>query len=256
MFRNHSFFTFLNCVVSHFGSDYVWLLSFILFIGKAKQQGDRKIRSETEQIFSIHVIAKVFPSLFFPCSCKQAGKEQVFLGRKTFRPKEIEKFSTTFWLYKQHQSCSFCSVVLASRKFKINPRSQSGINWKLLRTMSLFNLSDWSIIDYPNINFTLQVSTSTGVISHFVNLQVVTPEAFILGSGELHVDMGSAINLVCIIEKVRTFSVVHFLCGAVDWWYIWALCAHKHSQKCCEAITESNNFSLSVLSKTLFRQLW
>jgi hypothetical protein len=35
-----------------------------------------------------------------------------------------------------------------------------------------------------------------------VNLQVVVPEAFILGSGELHVDMGSAINLVCIIEKV------------------------------------------------------
>nr|XP_029722628.1 hemicentin-1-like [Aedes albopictus] len=45
------------------------------------------------------------------------------------------------------------------------------------------------------------VSTPTGVISHFVNLQVVVPEAFILGSGELHVDMGSTINLVCIIEK-------------------------------------------------------
>ncbi|XP_031640852.1 zwei Ig domain protein zig-8 [Contarinia nasturtii] len=49
-----------------------------------------------------------------------------------------------------------------------------------------------------------QVSTSTGVISHFVNLQVVVPEAFILGSGELHVDMGSTINLVCIIEKSPT----------------------------------------------------
>uniref|UniRef100_A0A182JB37 Ig-like domain-containing protein n=1 Tax=Anopheles atroparvus TaxID=41427 RepID=A0A182JB37_ANOAO len=45
------------------------------------------------------------------------------------------------------------------------------------------------------------VSTPTGIISHFVNLQVVVPEAFILGSGELHVDMGSTINLVCIIEK-------------------------------------------------------
>ncbi|XP_055379716.1 zwei Ig domain protein zig-8 isoform X2 [Condylostylus longicornis] len=49
-----------------------------------------------------------------------------------------------------------------------------------------------------------QVSTPTGVISHFVNLQVVVPEAFILGSGELHVDMGSTINLVCIIEKSPT----------------------------------------------------
>ncbi|XP_016952912.1 zwei Ig domain protein zig-8 isoform X3 [Drosophila biarmipes] len=49
-----------------------------------------------------------------------------------------------------------------------------------------------------------QVSTPTGIISHFVNLQVVVPEAFILGSGELHVDMSSTINLVCIIEKSPT----------------------------------------------------
>ncbi|XP_070501957.1 lachesin-like [Chironomus tepperi] len=46
-----------------------------------------------------------------------------------------------------------------------------------------------------------QVSTSTGVVSHQASLQVVVPEAFILGSGELHVDMGSVLNLVCIIEK-------------------------------------------------------
>lgn len=63
------------------------------------------------------------------------------------------------------------------------------------------NPSNWWLIRYSLIN--AQVSTATGVISHFVNLQVVVPEAFILGSGELHVDMGSAINLVCIIEKVR-----------------------------------------------------
>lgn len=52
------------------------------------------------------------------------------------------------------------------------------------------------------VYISVQVSTSTGVISHFVNLQVVVPEAFILGSGELHVYMGSTINLVCIIDKV------------------------------------------------------
>uniref|UniRef100_A0A182F9U5 Uncharacterized protein n=1 Tax=Anopheles albimanus TaxID=7167 RepID=A0A182F9U5_ANOAL len=51
------------------------------------------------------------------------------------------------------------------------------------------------------MQFLVPVSTPTGIISHFVNLQVVVPEAFILGSGELHVDMGSTINLVCIIEK-------------------------------------------------------
>lgn len=59
--------------------------------------------------------------------------------------------------------------------------------------------------------FFFQVSTSTGVISHFVNLQVVVPEAFILGSGELHVDMGSTINLVCIIEKVSLLLIFIFL---------------------------------------------
>ena len=41
-----------------------------------------------------------------------------------------------------------------------------------------------------------------GILSHFVNLNVVIPEAFILGSEEHHVDVGSIINLVCIIEKV------------------------------------------------------
>ncbi|XP_065368315.1 hemicentin-1 isoform X2 [Calliphora vicina] len=56
-------------------------------------------------------------------------------------------------------------------------------------------------VDRVGVNW---VSTPTGIISHFVNLQVVVPEAFILGSGELHVDMGSTINLVCIIEKSPT----------------------------------------------------
>lgn len=41
---------------------------------------------------------------------------------------------------------------------------------------------------------------------------MVVPEAFILGSGELHVDMGSTINLVCIIEKVITHDFISFHC--------------------------------------------
>lgn len=63
-----------------------------------------------------------------------------------------------------------------------------------------------------------QVSTSTGVLSHAASLQVIVPEAFILGSGELHVDMGSALNLVCIIEKVtnktwnyKQVSLIHII---------------------------------------------
>lgn len=58
--------------------------------------------------------------------------------------------------------------------------------------------------------FMFQVSTSTGVVSHYVSLQVVVPEAFILGSSELHVDMGSVLNLVCIIEKVKNTIIDHF----------------------------------------------
>ncbi|KYQ55210.1 hypothetical protein ALC60_05835, partial [Trachymyrmex zeteki] len=42
------------------------------------------------------------------------------------------------------------------------------------------------------------------ILSHFVNLNIVIPEAFILGSDEHHVDVGSIINLVCIIEKSPT----------------------------------------------------
>lgn len=50
----------------------------------------------------------------------------------------------------------------------------------------------------------LQVSSNAGLVSHFVNLQIVVPEAKIqgTGSGEHHVDVGSVIDLICIIEKV------------------------------------------------------
>lgn len=56
-----------------------------------------------------------------------------------------------------------------------------------------------------------QVSTGTGIISYFVNLFVAVPEAFILGNGEYHVEQGSTINLVCVIEKVRVmYSIQSF----------------------------------------------
>ncbi|CAB3370260.1 Hypothetical predicted protein [Cloeon dipterum] len=65
---------------------------------------------------------------------------------------------------------------------------------------------DWTLqIKYvqkrDNGTYECQVSTGTGIMSHFVNLHIVVPEAFILGNGEHHVDIGSTISLVCIIEK-------------------------------------------------------
>ncbi|XP_014224182.1 zwei Ig domain protein zig-8-like [Trichogramma pretiosum] len=68
---------------------------------------------------------------------------------------------------------------------------------------------DWTLqIKYvqerDNGTYECQISRSTGILSHFVNLNIVTPEAFILGGEEHHVDVGSIINLVCIIEKSPT----------------------------------------------------
>jgi len=40
-------------------------------------------------------------------------------------------------------------------------------------------------------------------VSYLVHLVVAVPEAFILGNGEYHIEEGSTISLVCIIEKVR-----------------------------------------------------
>ena len=130
----------------------------------------------------------------------------------------MKKFLTTFCLYKQHQSMLyFCALIVSlqslvefSLKAWACSRENSNKASKLLWVI-------WSFTDIDRKNkiskifflFSIfQVSTSTGVISHFVNLQVVVPEAFILGSGELHVDMGSAINLVCIIEKVGSLFCV------------------------------------------------
>ncbi|XP_023720928.1 peroxidasin isoform X2 [Cryptotermes secundus] len=68
---------------------------------------------------------------------------------------------------------------------------------------------DWTLqIKYvqkrDNGTYECQISTGTGIMSHFVDLHIVVPEAFILGSGEHHVDVGSGISLVCIIEKSPT----------------------------------------------------
>ncbi|XP_075215085.1 neurotrimin-like [Lycorma delicatula] len=65
---------------------------------------------------------------------------------------------------------------------------------------------DWTLqIKYlqkrDNGTYECQVSTGTGIMSHFVNLHIVVPEAYILGSGEHHIDLGSVISLVCMIDK-------------------------------------------------------
>lgn len=53
-----------------------------------------------------------------------------------------------------------------------------------------------------NGTYECQVPTAAGALSRLVALHVLVPEAFILGADEHHVDAGSTISLVCIIEKV------------------------------------------------------
>ncbi|XP_065207597.1 neuronal growth regulator 1 isoform X2 [Planococcus citri] len=66
---------------------------------------------------------------------------------------------------------------------------------------------DWTLqIKYvqkrDNGTYECQVSTGTGIMSHFVNLNIVVPEAFIIGAPtDHHVDLGSPIHLICVIEK-------------------------------------------------------
>ncbi|XP_047493725.1 lachesin-like [Penaeus chinensis] len=68
---------------------------------------------------------------------------------------------------------------------------------------------DWTLqIKYTtrrdNGTYECQLSTGTGVISQFVNLHVVVPQAFILGSTDYHVQLGSTIKLVCVIKQSPT----------------------------------------------------
>lgn len=52
-----------------------------------------------------------------------------------------------------------------------------------------------------NGTYECQVPTGAGKMSHYFNLHVMVPAAFILGSGEYHIGEGSTISLVCIIEN-------------------------------------------------------
>ena len=69
------------------------------------------------------------------------------------------------------------------------------------------SIQDWvMMIKHVQANdsgsYECQVTTDEGGIrSHQVELKVETPEAFILADEEYHIDTGSSLSLVCIIEK-------------------------------------------------------
>ena len=50
-----------------------------------------------------------------------------------------------------------------------------------------------------------QVSTATGSVSHYYNLGIIVPRAYILGADEYYAMAGGDISLVCIIEDVSAW---------------------------------------------------
>ncbi|XP_049963916.1 opioid-binding protein/cell adhesion molecule-like [Schistocerca serialis cubense] len=83
---------------------------------------------------------------------------------------------------------------------------------------SFNNREDWTLqIQYvqkrDNGTYECQVATDNGLMSHYFNLHVTVPTAFILGNGEYHIGEGSTISLVCIIENSETAP------RPVLWWH-------------------------------------
>ena len=75
----------------------------------------------------------------------------------------------------------------------VHAHTQYGsFNMKCRRTVSFLIFS---------IFFLFKVTTEEGIRSHRVELKVETPEAFILAEDEYHIERGSSLSLVCIIEK-------------------------------------------------------
>ncbi|XP_068201929.1 limbic system-associated membrane protein-like isoform X2 [Palaemon carinicauda] len=69
--------------------------------------------------------------------------------------------------------------------------------------------NDWTLqVKYTtrrdNGTYECQLATGTGLISQFVNLHVVVPQAYILGGKEYHVQLGSTIKLDCVIKQSPT----------------------------------------------------
>ncbi|XP_047000849.1 hemicentin-1-like [Schistocerca americana] len=91
-------------------------------------------------------------------------------------------------------------------------------NDERFQVSSFNNRQDWTLhIRYvqkrDNGTYECQVATDKGLMSHYFNLHVVVPTAFILGNGEYHIGEGSTISLVCIIENSEPAS------RPVQWWH-------------------------------------
>ncbi|KAK4302173.1 hypothetical protein Pmani_025720 [Petrolisthes manimaculis] len=124
----------------------------------------------------VNVKAQLGYTAFLPCSVRMIGDKQIsWIRRRDWHVLTVGQYTYT-----------------NDQRFSITHRDGDDV-W----TLSIKYLQD-----RDNGTYECQISTGTGIVSQFVNLNVIVPEAFILGNSEYHVETGSPINLYCIIEQV------------------------------------------------------
>ncbi|XP_063866898.1 zwei Ig domain protein zig-8-like [Scylla paramamosain] len=123
----------------------------------------------------VNVKAQLGYTAFLPCSVRMIGDKQI----SWIRRRDWHVLTSGVYTYTNDE------------RFSITHRDGAD-DW----TLSIKYLQE-----RDNGTYECHISTGTGIVSQFVNLNVIVPEAFILGNSEYHVETGSPINLFCIIEQ-------------------------------------------------------
>lgn len=175
----------------------IFILAFILNTVQATEQGGSVI-STSDPVLSIrhllppanlenntveNVTVQLGAAAFLPCRFRHLADHQVSDDQVSwFRRRDWHILTTGVFTYTNDERFSV-----------LHPEDSQ----------------DWTLqIKYTtrrdNGTYECQLSTGTGVISQFVNLNVVVPQAYIVGNTDYHMQPGSTIKLVCVIEKSPT----------------------------------------------------
>jgi len=112
--------------------------------------------------------------------------------------------------------------------WKVHSKAHTGGQW-LDSCHQILNQRDQGV-------YVCQVSTSTGSLSHYYNLAIIVPRAYILGADEYYAMAGGDISLVCIIED--TLEPPQYV-----YWY--------HNDKIINYDTKRTRVSFDLGDKTL-----
>ncbi|KAF2364048.1 Immunoglobulin I-set [Trinorchestia longiramus] len=124
---------------------------------------------------AVNVSAQMATTAFLPCAVRMIGDKQIS------------------WIRKRDWHVLTSGLQSFTNDARFSVTHQDGADdWTL--TIKFLQKRD-------NGTYECQISTASGIVSQFVHLHVIVPEAFILGNSEYHVQTGSAINLFCIIEQ-------------------------------------------------------